>query len=236
MKKPDRLHKLLSLHGVASRREAEDMIRQGRVTVNGDKAQIGQSAYFGVDEIAVDGIPLRQHDEFVYIMLNKPRGYITTMKDERGRKTVLQLVSDVGVRIYPVGRLDMDSEGLLLMTNDGGFANAMMHPRFDHLKTYEVLVNGDISSAVELLSRPMYISGADIKAASVKVVESSGREALISVSIHEGRNRQIRKMCAFCGLRIKSLRRISLGELQLGELKSGQWRHLTEDERITLLR
>jgi len=267
------------------------MIRQGRITVNGITASIGQSACIDTDSIAIDGAALKPRDENVYIMLNKPRGYLTTAKDDRGRKTVMQLTRELGVRVYPVGRLDMDSEGLLLMTNDGDFANTIMHPRFDHLKTYEVVVScagftnsgknrtaydastdtgsqrynhndtgsripqskptavkyptdrtAALTAAVELLKRPMLISGAEIQAAEVKIMKPIKQEALrealkevlITITIREGRNRQIRKMCALCGLRIKSLRRVSIGDLTLGDLTPGQWRHLSEDERKKL--
>ena len=289
MTKPERLQKILSLHGVASRREAENMIKQGRVTVNGLKASIGQSAHEDSDSIEIDGVPLKSHDDYIYIMLNKPRGFITTVRDDRGRKTVMQLVKELSVRVYPVGRLDMDSEGLLLMTNDGNFANIVMHPRYNHLKTYDIVVSitnytnfdinaidsaepsstgikavatsldrtaikADVASqklnmvdsnrfvtnsvaakVAGLLSRPMNINGTVVKAAVVKVTGCTKREIKLKITIHEGRNRQIRKMCALCGLQIKSLRRVSIGELELGDLAPGQWRPLTESERKHLL-
>lgn len=225
-----RLSKILSAHGVASRREAERMISAGRVTVNGATAQIGQSAEPETDQILVDGKPLRAPDRRVYIMLNKPRGYLTTVADDRGRKTVMSLVSDLNMRVYPVGRLDYDSEGLLLLTNDGDFANIVMHPSHEKEKVYAVTVRGDTVRAPACLSAPMKIDGYEIAPARVRVVSQSGDEALLEIAIREGRNRQIRKMCAACGLTVKTLRRLQIGTVSLGTLPVGRWRHLTEEE------
>ena len=231
----ERIQKILSAHGVASRREAERMILAGRVTVGGVTAALGQSAEVGVDEIAVDGVPLAPKEALVYIKLYKPRGYVTTMSDERGRKTVRSLVSDAGVRVYPVGRLDINSEGLLLMTNDGEFANMVMHPSYCKVKTYEVTVDGDASASVARMRRPMEIDGHQVHAASVKMIRRTDGGGVFRIAISEGRNRQIRKMCEQCGLRTLSLKRISIGTVTLGSLKSGQWKHLTEDERQSLV-
>jgi 23S rRNA pseudouridine2605 synthase len=159
--KPERLQKILSANGVASLREAEKMILKGRVLVNGIAAVSGQSALLGHDSIVVDGVPLTAVTTRVYIMLNKPRGYITTVNDEQGRTTVMKLVENVGTRVYPVGRLDMNTEGLLLLTNDGEFANTVMHPQFDKLKTYQVSISGDARSVVEKLSKPIDMKKAD---------------------------------------------------------------------------
>jgi len=227
---PERISKILSAHGVASRREAEIMIAAGRVHVNGELATLGQKACDVTDVITVDGMPLRRKDEPVYIMLNKPRGYLTTMKDQRGRKTVLSLVTDSGARVYPVGRLDMDSEGLLLMTNDGGFANRVCHPSNNKLKTYEVRVRGDAAAAVFKLGLPMEVDAYVIRAASVKLVSGGPEGGVLNIGIFEGRNRQIRKMCVLCGLWILSLKRLSIGEVNLGELETGRWRYLTGAE------
>jgi len=224
----ERISKILSAHGVASRREAERMILAGRVTVGGITAQLGQSAE--CHEIAIDGKPLTPQGEFVYIMLNKPRGYVTTMRDERGRKTVRELVAGVGTRVYPAGRLDINSEGLLIMTNDGRFANAVTHPSHNKAKTYRVRVRGDITGAEESLSRPMEIDLHMTRPASVRLLRRTEDGGIFLIRIHEGRNRQIRKMCEQCGLAVESLKRVSIGELKLGTLKSGQWRHLTEAE------
>ena len=224
----ERLQKILSAHGAASRREAEKLIKAGRVTVNGAAASLGQSADYACDEILIDGVPLKPKDAPVYIMLNKPRGYVTTMRDERRRKTVRDLVPEPGV--YPAGRLDMDSEGLLIMTNDGQFANAVMHPSYNKAKTYEVHVRGDVSNAEQQLSRPMQIDSYTTRPATVKLQKRTERGGVLLITIHEGRNRQVRKMCAICGLNVDSLRRVSIGEVKLGELKPGQWRRLTDEE------
>ena len=169
----ERVQKIISKHGIASRREAERMINAGRVTVNGTPATVGQSARFGIDEIAVDGNLLVPAGDMIYIMLNKPKGYLTTTNDERGRKTVMSLVSQVGVRIYPVGRLDMDTEGLLLLTNDGDFANIITHPSHSIKKTYEAHVRGNIVIAEKLLEEPMEIDSHIVRAETVKLVKHS---------------------------------------------------------------
>ena len=234
-KRQERLQKIISAHGAASRRKAEQMIIDGRVCVNGTPATIGQSAEFGLDLITIDGKPLCAEDEHVYLMLNKPRGYITTISDDRGRKTVMSLVADVGKRIYPVGRLDMNSEGLLLFTNDGAFSNRITHPSYQKKKTYEVEVYGDVRNAVSSLQQPIEIDNRLIQAVSVELakVTSSGGE--IRITIVEGRNRQVRKMCAVCGVKVRSLRRISVGELELGDLKIGKWRYLRDEELKAIL-
>lgn len=230
-----RLQKILSAHGVASRRGAESMIREGRVCVNGEVAVIGQGAMPGKDEILVDGVPLADKSEPVYIMLNKPRGYITTMNDERGRKTVRELVAGVGERVYPVGRLDCDSEGLLLMTNDGEFSNMVAHPSFEVEKTYMAAVRGDAEKAEGLLRGPMEIDGRTVNALAVKLTRQTQDGGVFSVTIKEGRNRQVRKMLAECGLVVTSLKRVSVGPIKLGGLKAGQWRRLTPGEQRSIL-
>ena len=227
---PERIQKILSAHGIASRREAEKMIMDGRVTIGGVPARLGQSAQFGIDDIAVDNVPLTTSISPIYIMLNKPVGYIATMNDERGRKTVVELVSGVSARVYPIGRLDMDSEGLLLMTNDGAFANLVAHPSNNITKTYEVTVEGNAAGAVAMLRRPMQIDGHSICAISVEYGARPGNGGILTITISEGRNRQIRKMCALCGLKVRSLKRISIGSVELGALHTGQWRYLTQDE------
>ena len=165
-------------------------------------------------------------------MLHKPRGVVTTMSDEQGRKTVADLVKDLGVRVYPVGRLDLDSEGLLLMTNDGDFANRVMHPSHEFSKCYETWVKGEnIDDAMATLSQPMLIDEYRIRPAAVRLLRRiSDTEAKISITIHEGRNRQVRKMCEAVCLRVTRLLRVSEGKLQLGELPSGKWRFLTKEE------
>ena len=232
---PERIHKIISSRGLASRRAAEQMIRDGRVTVNGTIAKIGQSAIPGTDDIAVDGVPLAPKEGYVYIALNKPRGYVTTMSDERGRKTVVSLVSDAGLRLYPVGRLDIETEGLLLLTNDGQFANAVAHPSHRVPKTYEAHVRGDAAGAAKLLRTPIEIDSHTVRALSVELAEKTEIGGILIITINEGRKRQIRKMCEFCGLNVSLLRRIAIGPITIGSLKAGQWRYLTDDERKSLM-
>ena len=226
----ERLQKIMSSRGVASRRAAEEIIKAGRVSVNGCVAALGDSADPDKDEILLDGKPLPVRQGNTYIMLNKPRGYVTTLSDEKGRPSVAQRVSDSGVRVYPVGRLDMDSEGLLLLTNDGDFANALMHPKHEVDKTYEVWVTGHHAGSAALLSRPIELDGYRIRKPGVKLLWENGSKAKYLVTIHEGRNRQILRMCEAAGMTVTRLRRVSEGKLQLGDLELGKWRHLTEEE------
>lgn len=230
----ERLQKILSARGVTSRRGAETLIAQGLVTVNGQPARLGDSADPDQDEILVRGQPLPRQQEFVYILLNKPRGYVTTLSDEKGRKNAAQLVADCGVRVYPVGRLDMDSEGLLLFTNDGAFANALMHPRREIAKTYQVWVTGYHPGAEIQLARPITLDGYTIRKPQVKLVKAQGQSAQFRVTIHEGRNRQIRRMCQAAGMEVTRLRRIREGSLELGHLPVGKWRYLTAQETQAL--
>lgn len=227
----ERLQKIMAQAGLCSRRTAEDIIRAGRVTVNGHKASLGDRADLVRDKIVVDGKPLRRVEEKVYIMLNKPRGYVSTLKDERGRKTVAQLVRDCKVRVYPVGRLDADSEGLLLMTNDGDLTLHLTHPSHEAEKTYLVSVRGDLSR-LNQLEQPMCIDGHTVQPARVSIRDqASDMEAHIEMTIHEGRNRQIRKMCEQCGLDVRRLKRIAVGELGLDpKIAPGKWRLLTAEE------
>lgn len=226
----ERLQKILSARGVASRRKAEEMISEGRVTVNGKIAQLGDAADAELDEILVDGSPLPSRKDYVYIMLNKPRGYVTTLSDEKGRPNAAQLVSDCGVRVYPVGRLDMDSEGLLLFTNDGDFANRLMHPKHEVEKTYDTWVTGYTPGAEVRLKRPITMDGYTIRPPKAMLLNAEGDRARLRITIHEGRNRQVRRMCQAAGMTVTRLRRISEGALRLGELPLGKWRHLTEEE------
>jgi len=231
----DRLQKILSARGVASRRRSEEMISHGLVLVNGIRANIGDSADPDMDEILVDGIPLPGKTDHVYILLNKPRGYVTTLSDEKGRKNAAQLVRSCGVRVYPVGRLDMDSEGLLLFTNDGEFANHLMHPRAQVNKTYEVWVTGYTAGAEERLGMRIVLDGYRIRKPQVKLLDVQEDRARLRVTIHEGRNRQVRRMCAAAGMEVARLRRIQEGSLCLGGLESGKWRYLTAREVQALL-
>lgn len=226
----ERLQKILSARGAASRRTAENWIQQGRVTVNGIPARLGDTADPEQDEILLDGKPLPQGQEPVYILLNKPRGYVTTLSDEQGRPNAAQLVADCGVRVYPVGRLDMDSEGLLLFTNDGAFANALMHPKHQVKKTYDVWVTGYVPGAEIRLARPIELDGYTIRKPEVKLFKAEGNRARLRVTIHEGRNRQIRRMCQAAGMTVTRLRRIREGSVWLGDLAPGAWRHLTREE------
>ncbi len=227
---PERLQKILSARGVASRRKAEEMIQQGLVTVNGAVARLGDTADADVDTILVAGKPLPKQENYVYILLNKPRGYVTTLSDEKGRPNAAQLVADCGVRVYPVGRLDMDSEGLLLFTNDGAFANALMHPKHEVKKTYLVWCTGYTPGAEVRLSRPITLDGYTIRPPKVELLKAEGQKARFRVTIHEGRNRQVRRMCEAAGMTCVRLRRIKEGMLALGELPVGKWRYLTEEE------
>lgn len=227
----ERLQKIISAHGLASRREAEKLIADGQVKVNGRVATLGDKADPDKDRIEVQGVMLGSRGKRVYIMLHKPRGYVTTMSDELGRKTVADLVSDCPERVYPVGRLDYNSEGLLIMTNDGDVANALMHPSFGITKTYLTKVSGkDIDASVAAMGEEMTIDGRRVKAASIKFIEKNGDEASLYITINEGRNRQVRKMCEMSGLTVKRLKRVSEGKLMLGDLKYGKWRYLNDAE------
>lgn len=227
----ERLQKLISASGLMSRRAAEECIVAGRVTVNGATAALGDKADPATDIITVDGKQLPSAGVKKYIMLNKPKGYVCTLSDEKGRKNVTELVNIPGVRLYPVGRLDMYSEGLLVMTNDGDFAHRLMHPSNDIQKTYRTWVQGtDIGLAVEYLRGPLEIDGYIVCAESVDIEEVFSNGAILAITINEGRNRQVRKMCECCGLKVTKLLRVSEGPLELGGLKSGTWRYLTEAE------
>ena len=226
----ERLQKLLSAAGVCSRRTAEDYITAGRVTVNGLPASLGQRADPERDKICVDGRRLGSRAAPVYLMLNKPQGYVTTLSDEKGRRTAADLVKDCGARVYPVGRLDLNSEGLLLMTNDGELAQRMTHPSHEVSKTYHVSVSGAVEGAAERLSALTDLEGEPIRPAQVSVLRTAGRTAELSVTVQEGKNRQVRRMCAACGLSVRRLRRVQEHTLELGILPSGAWRYLTEEE------
>ena len=225
----ERVQKILSARGLASRRTAEAWICAGRVRVNGTICPLGASADPEVDDIEVDGVPLPPLPGKKYLMLNKPRGYVTTLKDEKNRKTAASLVN-CGCRVYPVGRLDCDSEGLLLFTNDGALADRLMHPRANVGKTYEVTVAGDWRQGEALLSRPIVLDGYRIHPPAVRLLRAEGDRATFEIVIHEGRNRQIRRMCDAASLRVLRLRRTQEGALRLGNLPTGEWRELTKEE------
>ena len=226
----ERLQKLLSAAGLCSRRTAEDYIEAGRVTVNGQTAKLGDKADLTRDRVALDGVEVGPAAEPVYLMLNKPRGYVTTLSDEEGRPTVAQLVTDCGVRVWPVGRLDLDSEGLLLLTNDGELTHRLIHPSHEVDKQYLVMVTGDIESALPVLNGPMELDGVALAPAKVDRLGPN----LLSFQIHEGKNRQIRRMCQQVGRTVKALRRVREGQVQLGGLKLGKWRYLTDEEVAVL--
>ncbi|MBQ9647956.1 MAG: rRNA pseudouridine synthase [Oscillospiraceae bacterium] len=225
-----RLQKLIAASGLCSRRTAEAWIEAGRVTVNGAAASVGQSADPDADEILVDGKPLAVPEQKRYLMLNKPRGYVCTMSDEQGRPTVAELVADCGARVVPVGRLDLDSEGLLLLTNDGAWLQRILHPRYEIDKTYRVTVAGDVRGAAVRLAALTAVDGEPIRPARVSTLREGKETAELEMIIHEGKNRQIRRMCAAVGLHVKRLRRVAEHHLPLGGLPSGKWRDLTVEE------
>lgn len=230
-----RLQKLLSAAGVCSRRAAEEYIAAGRVAVNGVTARIGDSADPEADTITVDGNALPRRGGTVWLMLHKPRGYVTTLSDEKGRRTAAQLVEDCGVRVWPVGRLDMNSEGLLLFTNDGAGTDRLLHPSHEVEKEYHVTVTGDLDRALPVLTGPLELDGRLLAPAQVSILRRDGPGGMLSVTIHEGRNRQVRRMCALAGLEVKALKRVREGSLNLGALPPGKWRMLTEGEVAALL-
>ena len=230
----ERLQKLIARAGVCSRRSAESLLTAGRVTVNGVAAQLGDKADAETDVIAIDGTAIAFAEPSVYLMLNKPRGYVTTLSDELGRATAAELVADCGVRVFPVGRLDKESEGLLLFTNDGALMQAMTHPSHQVDKTYEVTVTGQLEGAEDRLSAVTELDGEPIVPAQVEIIERREGQALLRVTIHQGKNRQIRRMCAQVGLQVTRLRRVSEDALTLGDLKPGQWRYLTDAEVAAL--
>ena len=230
----ERLQKLIARAGVCSRRSAESLLTEGRVTVNGVAAHLGDKADAETDVIAIDGTTVAFAEPSVYLMLNKPRGYVTTLSDELGRTTAAELVADCGTRVFPVGRLDKDSEGLLLFTNDGALMQAMTHPSHQVDKTYEVTVTGELEGAADRLSAVTELDGEPIMPAQVEIMERQKGQALLRVTIHQGKNRQIRRMCAQVGLQVTRLRRVSEDALTLGDLKPGQWRYLTDAEVAAL--
>lgn len=227
-----RIQKIISESGYCSRRKAEALISAGRVKVNGRPVKLGDKAG-GRDIISIDGekIYIPKNRKKIYIMLNKPRGYVTTMSDEMGRRCVTELLDDLDERVYPVGRLDRNSEGLLLFTNDGNFANSIMHPAKQISKTYRVTVRPDISDdQLVTLSDGVVIDGRKTLPANVVVKDKEPGRVVLLITIREGRNRQIRKMCEEVGLEVARLRRISIGPIKLGMLKPGTYRELTAEE------
>lgn len=222
----ERLQKILSAAGACSRRQAEEYLRQGRVTVNGLAAGLGDKADPETDAVALDGEVVAKPEAPTYLMLYKPRNYITTLADDKGRPTVADLVRDCPARVWPVGRLDWDSEGLLLLTNDGDLTNRLLHPSHEVEKAYIVTVSGDVDAALPILEGPMELDGVPLAPAKVQVL-GHGR---LSIVIHEGKNRQVRRMCAQAGLEVMRLKRVREGPLELGALERGAWRNLTQAE------
>lgn len=226
-----RLQKFIAECGVCSRRKAEELIAGGRVFVNGKPASLGDCVDDPADVVTLDGKTLTLPRERTYIMLHKPVGYVTTLSDPQGRPTVAQLVSDAGVRLFPVGRLDLMTEGLLIMTDDGERANLLAHPSHGVKKTYRVWLRGEMAEEkVRRLSFPVVYNGVSYQGGEVQLLRFSGQRAQIDLTISEGKNREIRNMCAAVGLRVERLVRLRQGELLLGDLPCGKWRFLTKEE------
>ena len=227
----ERIQKIIASRGVASRRKAEEMILAGRVTCNGRVCFLGESADPDVDTILLDGQSLPSACEYAYIMLHKPRGYVTTLSDEKGRRDITLLLSDCKHRVYPVGRLDMDSEGLLILTNDGEFANRLMHPKHEVNKTYRVYVKNFTPENLAKLDQPVTLDGYKIRKPYVKLISRDEQgNCLLEVVIHEGRNRQVRRMFEHFSYHVRNLNRDSVGFLTLGSLKRGEYRKLSDLE------
>lgn len=226
-----RLQKYLAECGVASRRKSEELIEQGKVKVNGNRASIGDKINPKRDTVTVNGKKIIKQKNCTYILLHKPRGFITTMSDEMDRKCVAELIKDVPGRVYPVGRLDRDSEGMLLFTNDGEFANAMTHPTRHVPKTYRVTVRPTITEEqITKLATGVMVDDRMTAPAEVRVITKQEGRVVLEIILYEGRNRQIRKMCEEVGLEVARLKRTAIGSIKLGMLKQGAYRELTDDE------
>lgn len=234
-----RLQKYFTDCGVLSRRAAEAEIAAGHVTVNGHPARVGDKVLPGSDHVVWNGrgVVWHQNEKKTVVALNKPRGYVCTAKDEKGRKQVTELVADAGIRLYPIGRLDMASEGLLLMTDDGELANLLMHPRHHVEKVYRVSVRGKVDDGVlALLRSPMEVDGTKIQPVLVDPLELGEESALLEMTLFEGRNRQIRKMCEIAHLEVARLRRVRIGCVSVNGIAPGKWRVLRDDEVAALRR
>ena len=228
-----RIQKFFTDCGILSRRAAEEEIKKGRVKVNGTVAEVGQKIDPTHDRVEYRGqvIEATEKPRFTYVMLNKPRGYLSTVTDDRGRHTVTELVADAGVRLYPVGRLDMDSEGLLLLTNDGELTNRLTHPKHEIPKIYHVKIRGTVTAEqVKALSSSMEIDGYRILPVKTELISVKDDTSVLRMTLFEGRNRQIRKMCESQSLTVLRLCRIAIGDLKLGNLAPGKWRYLTKTQ------
>ena len=228
-----KLQKYFTDCGIMSRRAAEKEIEDGKVTVNGSVATPGMRITPGVDEVVYRGKPVQmpKFKKNIYVMLNKPRGYLTTMSDDRGRHTVAELVADIDARVYPVGRLDMDSEGLLLLTNDGDLALKLTHPRHEIPKIYHVKVAGAVSKeTLKTLNREMEIDGYKLLPVKTELISVKPDHSVLRMTLFEGRNRQIRKMCEAVDLEVLRLFRIAIGDISLGDIAPGKWRYLTSSQ------
>jgi len=231
----ERLQKIIAAAGICSRRAAESYLSAGRVTVNGRIASLGEKANAEVDEICVDGNPVRLPSETVCLVLNKPKGYACTLADSHAKHLVTELISECPVRVYPVGRLDVESEGLLLLTNDGELTNRLIHPSTHVKKVYHVTVTGLRSDGVERLCALRELEdGTPIQAVAVRLLKE-GKTSLLEFTLQEGKKRQIRRMCRKVGLSVKRLCRMSEGMITLGDLKAGEWRYLTKAELASLV-
>lgn len=225
-----RLQKYLASCGVASRRQAETLIEEGRVTVNGVKAALGRKIDPRIDKVAVDGKPVKT-ENLVYVLLNKPKGYVTTAKDTHARKTVLECLAGVSERVFPVGRLDLDTEGVLLLTNDGELAHRLMHPRFGIKKVYQAWVRGHVSRDVlKQFKKGIELDDGMTAPAEAAIADRRPNATLLRLTLFEGRKREVKRMCKAVGHPVQTLRRESFAGLNAGNLQPGHWRYLTEDE------
>ena len=230
--KPIRLQKIMAMSGVASRRASEELIKEGKVSVNGNVVtEMGITIIPGKDKVKVDGMNIKPESNKVYVILNKPVGIVTSAKDEKGRTVVTDLIEEVEERIYPVGRLDADTSGLVLLTNDGDLAFKLTHPSKMVYKRYIAIVEGLPNKAeLERLRNGIKLEGRMTAPAKVKVLKNFGADSILDIQIHEGRNRQVKKMCETINHPVKKLKRISFGEIELGGLESGNWRYLNDEE------
>lgn len=226
-----RLQKYISACGVMSRRAAEQCITEGRVSVNGETASLGCNIIPGRDVVEIDGVRVKPAEKYLTVMLNKPRGYVTTLSDELGRRTVAELVESYGIRLNPVGRLDRDSEGLLLMTNDGELLNHLTHPRYSLPKLYRVTVGSAATpEQIAKLRAPMTLDGYRLQRVGLRIVRAEENRTVLEMTLHEGRNRQIRRMCEAVGLEVVRLRRVAIGKLHIGSLRPGESKPLTDEQ------